>query len=78
MERLWRRHKDAGFVLVAISLDGDPKKVPPFVSSHKFGFPVALDPKMTVADVLSAATKALGARITVTRFARLKVGEAAQ
>jgi len=36
------------------------------------------DPKMTVADVLSAATKALGAPITVTRFARLKVGEAAQ
>jgi len=50
MERLWRRHKDAGFVLVAISLDGDPKKVPPFVSSHKFSFPVALDPKMTVAE----------------------------
>jgi elongation factor Ts len=36
------------------------------------------DPKMTVADVLSAATKALGAPITVTRFTRLKVGEAAQ
>jgi elongation factor Ts len=36
------------------------------------------DPKMTVADVLSAAAKALGAPVTVTRFARLKVGEAAQ
>ena len=36
------------------------------------------DPKMTVADVLDAATKALGAPITVTRFARLKVGETAQ
>ena len=34
------------------------------------------DPKMTVAAVLAAATKALGAPITVTRFARLKVGEA--
>jgi peroxiredoxin len=50
MERLWRRHRDAGFVLVAISLDTDPKKVPPFVSAHKFDFPVALDPKMKVAD----------------------------
>ena len=50
MERLWRRHKDAGFVLVAISLDGDPKKVPPFVSAHGFSFPIALDPKMTVAE----------------------------
>jgi elongation factor Ts len=36
------------------------------------------DPKMTVAEVLSVAAKALGAPITVTRFARLKVGEAAQ
>jgi elongation factor Ts len=35
------------------------------------------DPKMTVADVVAAAAKALGAPITVTRFARLKVGEAA-
>lgn len=50
MERLWRRHKDAGFVLVAISLDTDPKKVPPFVSARKFSFPVALDPKMGVAE----------------------------
>jgi elongation factor Ts len=36
------------------------------------------DPKMTVAEVLSVAAKALGAPITVTRFARLKVGETAQ
>jgi peroxiredoxin len=50
MERLWRRHKDAGFVLVAISLDTDPKKVPPFVTARKFSFPVALDPKMGVAE----------------------------
>jgi peroxiredoxin len=50
MERLWRRHKDAGFVLLAISLDSDPKKVSPFVSAHTFTFPVAVDPKMTVAE----------------------------
>ncbi|MEQ1870025.1 MAG: translation elongation factor Ts [Vicinamibacterales bacterium] len=35
------------------------------------------DPKMTVAEVLVAANKSLGANIAVTRFARLKVGEAA-
>jgi elongation factor Ts len=35
------------------------------------------DPKMTVADVLAGATKALGVPVTVNRFARLKVGEAA-
>jgi elongation factor Ts len=34
------------------------------------------DPKMTVADVLAAAAKTLGATIGVTRFVRLKVGEA--
>jgi elongation factor Ts len=35
------------------------------------------DPKMTVADVIAAAAKALGTSITVTRFARLKIGETA-
>jgi elongation factor Ts len=33
------------------------------------------DPKMKVADVLASASKVLGAQVTVTRFARLKVGE---
>ncbi len=37
--------------------------------------PSIRDPKQTVADVLAAASKALGSPITVTRFARLKVGE---
>jgi elongation factor Ts len=37
--------------------------------------PSIRDPKMTVSQVLSAAAKELGAPITVTRFARLKVGE---
>ena len=36
------------------------------------------DPKMTVNDILSAASKALGATVTVSRFARLRVGETAQ
>jgi elongation factor Ts len=35
------------------------------------------DPKMSVADVLAAATKTLGTPVAVTRFARLKVGEGA-
>jgi elongation factor Ts len=33
------------------------------------------DPKMTVKDVLAAANKALGSSLSVSRFARLKVGE---
>jgi elongation factor Ts len=39
--------------------------------------PSIRDPKMTVAQVLAAAVKELGAPVTVTRFVRLKVGEAA-
>jgi elongation factor Ts len=34
------------------------------------------DPKMSVKDVLAQASKTLGASVSVTRFARLKVGEA--
>jgi elongation factor Ts len=34
------------------------------------------DPKATVKDVIAQANKTLNASITVTRFARLKVGEA--
>lgn len=50
MERLWRKHKDAGFVLVAVAVDTDPKKVAPFVAEHKLTFPVALDTSMRVAE----------------------------
>ena len=39
--------------------------------------PSIRDPKMSVADVIAATNKSLGATIGVTRFARLKVGEAA-
>jgi len=36
------------------------------------------DPKMTVKDVIAAASKALGKPVSVSRFARLRVGETAQ
>jgi len=36
------------------------------------------DPKMTVADVLAAAAKSLGAAVAVSRFVRLRVGEGAR
>jgi elongation factor Ts len=39
--------------------------------------PSIRDPKMSVAQVLAAAVKELGAPITVNRFVRLKVGEGA-
>jgi peroxiredoxin len=50
MERLWRKHKDAGFVLVAVSVDSDPRKVTPFVNEHKLTFPIAFDAKMAIAE----------------------------
>ena len=49
MERLYRRHKEAGFTLVAISVDADPKKIGPFVSEHKLTMPIGVDPKMELA-----------------------------
>ena len=50
MERLYRKHKEAGFTLVAISVDADPKKVKPFVSEHKLTMPIGVDPKMELAN----------------------------
>ena len=35
------------------------------------------DPKMTVANIMAAAAKALGSPLTVSRFTRFKIGEAA-
>jgi elongation factor Ts len=39
--------------------------------------PSIREPKMKVSQVLADAAKALGGPVTVTRFARLKVGETA-
>src|SRR5262245_19180896 len=51
LERLYRRHRDAGFVLVAVSLDADPGKVQEFLTRHHLTFPVGLDPKTRVAEL---------------------------
>lgn len=50
MERLWRKHKDAGFVLVAVSVDADPQKVVPFATEHRLTFPIVFDKSMAVAE----------------------------
>jgi thiol-disulfide isomerase/thioredoxin len=57
MERLYRQHRDVGFTLVAVSVDTDPAKVPPFLASRKLTFPVGLDPRMDLAN--SYAVRAL-------------------
>ncbi len=51
LDRLYRRHKDAGFVMVAVSLDVNTRKVAPFVSGRHFAFAVGLDPKSKVAEL---------------------------
>jgi peroxiredoxin len=53
MERLYRQQKDAGFTLIAVSVDADPGKVAPFVAEHKLTFPIGLDPRMEMANAYS-------------------------
>lgn len=51
MERLYQRHRDRGFTIVAISIDsGAPEGVAAFVKSLGLTFPIALDPKLDVAN----------------------------
>jgi peroxiredoxin len=50
MERLWQHHKNAGFMIVAISVDADPKVVAPYIEEHGYTIPVMLDPTMEVAN----------------------------
>jgi len=50
MERLYRQHKDDGFMMLAVSLDADPKVVAPYLQQQKLTIPVAFDPEMTLAD----------------------------
>jgi peroxiredoxin len=50
MERLYSRHRERGFVLVAVSVDTDASLIRPFLEQHKLTFPVALDAKMDLAN----------------------------
>jgi peroxiredoxin len=69
MERLYRKHKDAGFTLVAISVDADPKKVTPFVTEHKLTMPIGVDPKMDLASTYGV--RALPSSFVVARDGNL-------
>lgn len=51
MERLYRRYKDKGFTILAVSIDsGGPAPVAAFVKMFGLTFPIALDPKLSVAN----------------------------
>ena len=69
MERLYRQQKDAGFTLVAVSVDTDPKKITPFVTAHKLTFAIGLDPKMDLANAY--AVRALPSSFLVGRDGNL-------
>ena len=49
MERLYRRFRERGFTMVAISIDANTPAVPPFVKHFGLTFAIGLDPKMEVA-----------------------------
>ena len=69
MERLWRGNKDRGFVMVGVSLDSNPKVVPPFIAQYKLTFPIALDSKMDVANTYGV--RALPTSFIVDREGRM-------
>ncbi len=51
MERLYRRHKDQGFTIVAMSIDTDGvEHIARFVKNLGLTFPIGLDPKFEVAN----------------------------
>lgn len=51
MERLYRRHRNLGLTVLAISVDaGGPATVAAFVKELRLTFPIGLDPTMHVAE----------------------------
>jgi peroxiredoxin len=65
MQRLHERYQKDGFVLLAVSVDADPRVVRPYVTGHRFTFPVALDSKMEVANAYGV--RALPASFIIDR-----------
>ena len=55
MERLWRRYKGQGLVVIALSMDSAGEKVvKPFIEQAKYTYRVGLDPKMEIAQLYGA------------------------
>jgi len=65
MERLYLKHRERGFVLLAVSVDSDVSLVKPFLHRHKLTFPVALDAKMNLANTYGV--RALPASFLIDR-----------
>ena len=69
MERLWRAQKDAGLVVLAVSVDADTAVVAPFLKEHGLTFPASLDAKMELANTYGV--RALPSSFIVDREGRL-------
>jgi len=69
MERLWRGQKPSGLVMLAVTVDADPKVVAPFVERHGFTFAVGLDAKMEVAQTYGV--RALPSSFVIDRDGQL-------
>jgi peroxiredoxin len=65
MERLYLKHRQRGFVLLAVSVDTDAALVKPFLERLKLTFPVALDAKMDLANAYGV--RALPASFLIDR-----------
>jgi len=65
MQRLHERYGKDAFVLLAVSVDADPRVVRPYIAEHRFTFPVGLDSKMEVANTYGV--RALPASFIVDR-----------
>lgn len=50
MERLFQRSQKDGLVMLAVSVDADPKVITPFLEEQRFTFAIGLDPKMDLAN----------------------------
>ena len=69
LERLWRAQKDGGFVMLAVTVDANPKLATPFIGRHGFTFTVGLDPKMELANTYGV--RALPSSFVIDRDGRL-------
>jgi peroxiredoxin len=65
MERLYLKHRERGFLLLAVSVDSDASLVKPFLEKLKLTFPVTLDAKMDLAN--SYGVRALPASFLIDR-----------
>lgn len=69
MERLWRAQKDAGLVMLAVTVDSNPKLVAPFLERRGFTFTIGLDAKMELAHTYGV--RALPSSFVIDRDGRL-------